>query len=192
MCTSHRTKGGLAGWWLRHIYFISSAAPCSRSCRAMYLLIELFERPAPTTRPPRNQIPKAFAVLSFRTSTWQSSFHIAVIYFWHSFSASVVSEPTLGVFRDRLFMLICLRWRAKHCNTASFCGGLSLGCSCNFNFIFLFLFLFSSFFVLFWCNARNVILQKGKNFGLKFIPNQSNLFGFIPKSASVLDWTHSS
>ena len=66
-----------------------------------YYLTEIFERPATTERPTRQLTPKVFAVPSFRTSTYHS-FYVTAIYFSNSFPWSVVSEPTLSVFRDRL------------------------------------------------------------------------------------------
>ena len=85
----------------RSLYFLGSAIFNIIRGKAPSYLLELFNRHVPSQRPSRQSVPNAFAVPSCRTSTYQNSFHPAVVYFWHSLP--VDSAHTISVLKIRLF-----------------------------------------------------------------------------------------
>ena len=58
---------------------------------------------SPSVRPSRQFTPDIFAIPNFRTSTFQNSFYLAVIYSSHSLPETVCSSPTIGILKGRLF-----------------------------------------------------------------------------------------
>ena len=87
----------------RRLYFLGCATFNIIQGKARSYLLELFDRHVPSQHPSRQCLPNTFAVPSCRTSAYQNSFHQAEIYFWHSLHASVISAPTIGVLKLRLY-----------------------------------------------------------------------------------------
>ena len=71
--------------------------------KAPSYLLELFDRHVPAQCPSRQCVPNTFTVPSCRTSAYRNSFHLSEICFWHSLPAPVISAPTIGVLKSRLY-----------------------------------------------------------------------------------------
>ena len=87
----------------RRLYFLGCATFNIIQGKAPSYWLELFERHVLSQRHSRQCVPYTFIAPSCRTSTFQNSFHPAAIHFWHSLPELVVSAPTIGILKTRLY-----------------------------------------------------------------------------------------
>ena len=85
------------------LYFLGCATFNIIQGKALFYLLELFDRQVPSQGPSRQCVPNTVIAPYCRTSAYQNSFHPAAIHFWHSLPASIVSVPTIGVLKSRLY-----------------------------------------------------------------------------------------